>query len=47
MAKRHQYLWCLVELPNGKCEWYCISKVLRKALLWEKIICIIDTGAIL
>lgn len=36
MAKRHQYLWCLVELPNGKCEWYCISKVLRKALLWEK-----------
>ena len=36
MAKRHQYLWCLVELPNGKCEWYCISKVLRRALLWEK-----------
>lgn len=36
MAKRHQYLWCLVELPNGKREWYCISKVLRKALLWEK-----------
>ena len=36
MAKRHQYLWCLVELPNGKGEWYCISKVLRKALLWEK-----------
>ena len=36
MAKRHQYLWCLVELPNGKCEWYCISKVLRKALLWKK-----------
>ena len=35
MAKGHQYLWCLVELPNGKCEWYCISKVLRKALLWE------------
>lgn len=36
MAKRHQYLWCLVELPNGKRKWYCISKVLRKALLWEK-----------
>ena len=36
MAKRHQYLWCLVELPNGKCEWYCISKVLRRALLWKK-----------
>lgn len=36
MAKRRQYLWCLVELPNGKREWYCISKVLRKALLWEK-----------
>ena len=36
MAKRHQYLWCLVELPNGNREWYCISKVLRKALLWEK-----------
>ena len=36
MAKRHQYLWCLVELPNGKREWYCLSKVLRKALLWEK-----------
>lgn len=36
MAKRHQYLWCLVELSNGKREWYCISKVLRKALLWEK-----------
>ncbi|MCT7722047.1 MAG: hypothetical protein N5842_03525 [Lactobacillus crispatus] len=36
MAKRHQYLWCLVELPNGKREWYCISKVLRRALLWEK-----------
>ena len=36
MAKRHQYIWCLVELPNGKREWYCISKVLRKALLWEK-----------
>ena len=36
MAKRHQYLWCLVELPNGKREWYCISKVLRKALLLQK-----------
>ena len=36
MAKRHQYLWCLVELPNGKRKWYCISKVLRRALLWKK-----------
>ena len=36
MAKKRQYLWCLIELPNGKREWYCVSKVLRKALLWEK-----------
>ena len=34
-----QYIWVLVELPNGKREWYCVSKVLKKALLWEKNVC--------
>ncbi|MBP2058186.1 hypothetical protein J2Z60_001363 [Lactobacillus colini] len=36
-AHRHgQYIWVLIELPNGKREWYCLSKVLKRALLWEK-----------
>lgn len=37
--RRNQYIWVLVELPNGKREWYCVSKVLKKALLWEKNVC--------
>lgn len=30
------YIWALIELTNGEKEWYCLSKVLRNALLWER-----------
>ncbi len=36
MQKRHEYIWCLIELSNGNKEWYCLSKVLRRALFIEK-----------
>ena len=36
MQKRQEYIWCLIELSNGNKEWYCLSKVLRRALFIEK-----------
>ena len=36
MRKRQEYIWCLIELSNGNKEWYCLSKVLRRALFIEK-----------
>lgn len=33
---KKEYIWCLIEFPDGKKEWYCISRVLREALLAEK-----------
>lgn len=37
MSKNNrEFYWCLVELPNGKKEWYCISRVLREAINWER-----------
>ena len=36
MRKRQEYIWCLIALPDGNKEWYCLSKVLRRALFIEK-----------
>lgn len=36
MHHRREYIWCLVELMDGRQEWYCISRVLREALFFEK-----------
>lgn len=36
MSNTRQYIWCLIEFPNGDQKWYCISRVLREALLLEK-----------
>lgn len=36
LYKHHQYIWFLIEFTNGDKEWYCVSRVLRKALFAEK-----------
>ena len=36
MRKRQEYIWCLIELSDGNKEWYCLSKMLRRALFIEK-----------
>ena len=35
-AQNAYFIWILVELPNGQRQWYCISKILRHALYWER-----------
>lgn len=36
--KKHNayFIWILVQLPNNDKQWYCVSKVLRHALYWER-----------
>lgn len=36
MNKKREYIWCLIEFPNGDEKWYCVSRVLREALLMAK-----------
>ena len=36
MKKKKEYIWCLIEFPDGRKEWYCVSKLLRQALFLEK-----------
>lgn len=36
MAKNRQYVWCLIEFTNGEQQWYCVSTVLREAILQER-----------
>lgn len=33
---KKEFIWCLIEFPNHKKEWYCISRVLREALFAER-----------
>ncbi|WP_369823586.1 hypothetical protein [Lactobacillus sp. HT06-2] len=36
MARQKTYIWCKLEFTDGTQSWYCISRVLRKAILIEK-----------
>ena len=36
MSNKRQYIWFLIELTNGEQRWFCVSRVLREAILQEK-----------
>lgn len=36
MHRKKEYIWCQVQVMNGNKEWYCVSRVLREALMAER-----------